>query len=195
MIAYLKGKIKFVQDGYVVLLVNDVGYKVETAGKDYMENQEVELFIHTHVREQEFRLFGFKSQSDLDLFEKLLGVTGVGPKVAMTLLSQLGDDKIIYAIENQNPHALKTNGVGIKTAEKIILELRNNKDLKAKQVFSNLPVKNAIVSEAVSALEGLGYKRYEIENEFSGISIQEDWGSEDIIKVLLKRLSRTRKRE
>lgn len=192
MIAFLKGKIMSVHEGSIVVLVDNVGYKVETAAR-FLENQNVELYIHTHVREQELRLFGFETEDEIEMFERLLGISGVGPKVALTLVGGLGLEKIEYAIGNENPHALKTTGVGIKTAEKIILELKNDAKLKKKKIYSNVSVDKSVLEEAIIALEGLGYKRYEVENEIGEISISADWGSEDIIKVLLGRFARAAK--
>jgi holliday junction DNA helicase RuvA len=194
MIGYLKGQIKYTDSKAIIVNVNGVGYRVEVGKVDYLDGQEVELYIHTHVREQELRLFGFKSQDELNMFIKLMDVQGVGPKVAMTLVSELGLERILFALESENPHALKVSGVGLKTAEKIVLEMRG-KEIKVQVAnLSKLPVSRIVVDEAISALEGLGYKEYEVRNELSKIGIQQDWGSEDIIKELLKRLSRNTKK-
>lgn len=189
MIGYLKGQVKYTETKAIIIDVNGVGYRVEVGKIDYLEGQDVELFIHTHVREQELRLFGFKTQDDLAMFEKLLEVQGVGPKVAMSLISELGLERILYAFENENPHALKVSGVGLKTAEKIVLEMRGKEIKVQSSSISKLPVSRAVVEEAISALEGLGYKKFEIQNELAKVGMQPDWGSEDIIKELLSKLS------
>jgi len=191
MIGYLKGKIKSISDKSLILEVNGVGYRLEVGEANYMEGQDIEFFVHTHVREQELRLFGFKTQEDLEMFTKLIEINGVGPKVALALVSELGLERILQAIDNQNPHALKVPGVGIKTAEKIILELRGKEIRSVKAPLGKLPVEKGVVDEVIVALEGLGYKRYEIEVEIRKINMQDDWASEDIIKELLKRLSGT----
>jgi Holliday junction DNA helicase RuvA len=189
MIAYLKGTIQIVKDNYIVLNIGGVGYKIEVGFSDMLTNQEVELFIHTHVRENEFRLFGFKTERELEIFQKLLEVSGVGPKVSMALISNLGVDRILNAVEIQNPAGLKAPGVGTKTAEKIILELKNKLEKIHGGGQTGVRVSEQITQDAIEALVTLGYKRFEVEREFYRLHPGADWGSEDIIKELLKKLS------
>lgn len=187
MIGFLRGKIIEMNLDSLILDVNGVGYKVEMGNIDMLVGQEVSLYIYTHVREQELRLFGFKQSQELDLFEKLLDVSGVGPKVAMGILSNIGAEKVLEAVESENAQGLKAPGVGLKTAQKILLELKGKlTDISA--VSGQGGATRQVVEDAVSALEGLGYKRYEIDKQITEIKIEPDWQSEDIIRVLLKRL-------
>ena len=100
MIAYLKGKIQYSTDKVVIVVCDGVGYKVEVGGNElpYVVGAECEFYIHTHVRENELRLFGFKTIQELQIFEYLLDVNGVGPKVAMSLICRLGANKVVESI-------------------------------------------------------------------------------------------------
>jgi Holliday junction DNA helicase RuvA len=167
--------------------VNGVGYKIEMGDIDMLVGQEASLYIHTHVREQELRLFGFKKSQELDLFERLLDVSGVGPRGAMAILSNIGFEKILNAIESENPHGLKAPGIGIKTAQKILLELKGKLgNTSAGKRYSGTVLQ--MIEDAIGALEGLGYRRYEVDEQIAQIKIEESWQSEDIIRVLLRRL-------
>lgn len=194
MIGFLRGKVLTVLDDSIILDCNDVGYKIEMGKIDYLIDQEVELFIHTHVREQEIRLFGFKAKEELDLFEKLTSVSGVGPKAGMALISELGYERIVNAINSQSPIGLKVSGVGMKTAEKIILELRTKIAKMSPKGGRMAPVKGNKFEEAIEAMEGLGYKRFELEKTLATITIDEGWESEDIIRELLKVMKKEIKR-
>ncbi len=187
MIGYLKGKIKIIIKGGVILEINGVGYKIETTKLDKLENSEAEYYIYTHVREQELRLFGFESIKELELFERLISVSGVGPKVAMQLLSSIGIEQILEAIQTQNWNILKAPGVGNKTAQKIVLELNGKlEDFGKIQNYKH----QDIILDAKTALENLGYKENELNDELQNINISDDWTSEDLIKVLLKQLKK-----
>ncbi len=188
MIGFLSGKLRFVRGSQVIVDCNGVGYKVEVANQAFLEGNDVELFIHTFVREQDLRLFGFESAKELDVFEALLGVSGVGPKAAMSLISNLGTQRILDALQQQNPVALKVSGVGIKTAQKIVLELKDKIDRGSDGEVANMSL-NPLFEDAITALENLGYKRFEIQNVITKVKVQEGWESEDIIKVLLKYLA------
>lgn len=194
MINYLKGKILFSNSEYISVVVNNVGYKVEiVAGRLYNKGDEIEIYIFTHVREDSFRLFGFDSQNELNLFEKLLSVSGVGPKSALALL-EIGVDSIVSGVKSGNLKAFKVKGIGSKTLEKITLELGGKLDeikysdttkKNAKQVIANDQK-----SEIIDALSSLGFKKVEIEEAYSKISVK-DLESKDhsvIMKMVLQNL-------
>ena len=169
MIGFLSGKIKFNGDGYLIVDVGGVGYKVEMGGGGFIEGDPIELFIYTHVREQELRLFGFKTSDELSLFEKLLSVPGVGPKTALALITELGVSGIVEAIKLDNPVGLKVSGIGAKTSEKIIIDL---KDKVGDKVYTTR--KSAVTSgnmdlynESIEALMVLGFKKNEVEERVS----------------------------
>lgn len=133
MIAKLKGKIEYLKDNYAVVDVNNVGYKVflsiytfgKVAGLSAKEG-EVALFIHTYVREDALALYGFLTLEELEMFELLISISGIGPKAGMGILSIATPKTIRTAIINEDPSILtRVSGIGKKTAGRVILELKN----------------------------------------------------------------------
>ncbi len=165
MIGKLQGIVDYIGDGYVILLVHGVGYKVYTA--EYLTHKStVELWIETVVREDSIRLFGFTTLNAQNLFNMLTGVSGVGPKVAMAILGTISSDTLMSAIATGDAKTIATApGVGKKVAEKIIVELKNKiggvsatlfaSDTAATRAGSALP-------DLLMALEALGYRRLDI---------------------------------
>ena len=165
MIGKLQGIVDYIGDGYVILLVHGVGYKVYTA--EYLTHKStIELWIETIVREDSIRLFGFSSLQSQDLFNMLTGVSGVGPKVALAIMGTVKSDTLISAIATGDAKTIATApGVGKKMAEKIIVELKN----KVGGISATLFAPTASTSGASSALpdllmalESLGYRRLDI---------------------------------
>ncbi|MFH0968895.1 MAG: Holliday junction branch migration protein RuvA [Patescibacteria group bacterium] len=159
MISKIKGTIEYFKDSYVVVDVNGVGYKVfsttyvlgKIAGRG-----NVEFFIHTYVREDILALYGFLSLEDLEMFELLISISGIGPKAAMGILTIADVKTIRTAILNEDPSVLtKVSGVGKKTAERVILELKNKisglslTDSEKKDVIAD--------NDALEALVSMGY--------------------------------------
>jgi Holliday junction DNA helicase RuvA len=190
MIGYLKGRIKFIGDGYVILDVSNVGYKVEISNEAVVEGEEKEYFIYTHVRENDISLYGFEDNKLLRVFELLLDVSGVGPKSAIRLVSDKTADKILSAIAADNPQGLKVKGIGKKTAEKIILELKNKID-QFKYIDSTDAINNVnqdVYMDVIEALSSLGYRKREIDKAFEDIEIDEDQATGEIVKQILSYL-------
>jgi holliday junction DNA helicase RuvA len=164
MIGLLRGKIYSIAEDYVIVDINGVGYKVENNApfRLGLEGNEVELFIHTHVREVELRLFGFKEKVELQLFEKLLNVHGVGPKAAMQIVSTHSVGQILIAIENNDPDLLAVKGVGKKTLAKVILDLKGKLEGIAGKAEGDNPPGQLSISdpnpELAQALESLGFR-------------------------------------
>lgn len=167
MIARLTGALVTKAVDHVVLDVHDVGYRVFIPLSTYYDlpelNAVVSLLIHTYVREDSFHLFGFLTPDERDLFEALLRVTKVGPKLALAMLSGISAGDLQLAIMEGNvPRLSAVPGVGRKTAERIILELRE-KLIKGKPEMGDVigPQGNGqlAIAEAVTALQNLGYPR------------------------------------
>ena len=162
MIASIKGKITAKKDNFLVLEANGVGYKIFTTPKVLENELGVELLLHTYtqVREDAMALFGFALPSDLDFFELLITVSGVGPKMALSILSLDNTEMIKSAIANSDAAVFtKIGGVGKKTAEKIILELKDKiGDLGA--VGTAAGHENS--DQLLAALENFGYSNKEI---------------------------------
>lgn len=129
MIAKLKGKIEYLKDNYAVVTVNDVGYKVFLSAYTFGKiagAAEAELFIHTYVREDTLALYGFLTMEELEMFELLISISGIGPKAGLGILSIATPKTIKTAILNEDPSILtRVSGIGKKTAERVILELKN----------------------------------------------------------------------
>jgi len=167
MIAHLSGKILEKETDRVVIDVGGVGYEVGIPLSTYYElgevGSEISLRIHTNVREDAIQLFGFKTARERDLYLQLISVQGVGAKSGVTLLSGMSADEIILAIRSGNITKLTSiPGVGKKTAERLIVELRDKvvsigSDTTAS---ATLPSgENAVVDDALSALVNLGYQK------------------------------------
>ncbi|MCX6763578.1 MAG: Holliday junction branch migration protein RuvA [Candidatus Moranbacteria bacterium] len=157
MISTIKGKIEYSKGNYVVIEVNGIGYKIFTtpyilgkiAGKE-----EVKFFIHTYVREDILALYGFLTMEELEMFELLISISGVGPKAGLGILTVATPKTIKTAILNEDSSILtKVSGVGKKTAERVILELQN----KIADISVGDKAEAVIDSDAIEALVSMGY--------------------------------------
>ncbi len=165
MIAHLAGKVLYKNPDSTVIDVNGVGYHVMVSVNTFCalpdHGSEISLFIHTHVREDALLLFGFSGTKELEVFKRLIGVTKIGPKLAMTILSGAPPERFVDAVINGDKTALSAiPGVGKKTAERIIMELAD-KFAGFGSGIGGEPVTpvNRVAEDTVSALVSLGYKR------------------------------------
>lgn len=200
MIGYLKGKVMILNDQTIIVENNGIGYKVQIAQAGVIENQEIELFISTYMRENEIKLYGFTTKRQLQLFELLLEVNGVGPRAGLVLLRNLGDHVIIDAILNEKSDRLKIKGIGQKTAVKIVLDLHNK--VKSLNLHHNTMTDSPEVSydfieqdkfeDAKDALLNLGFKENEINIQINRIksSTGGDMDTQQVIKYLLRELKK-----
>ena len=163
MIAHLRGKLIHKQPGQAIVEAAGVGYDVTISVPTFTAlpavAAEVALHVHTQVREDQISLFGFLEREEKRLFEKLITVSGVGPKLAITLLSGLSADRVVQAIRAQD-HAQLTRipGVGKKLAERLVVELKDKlNDFAVAPVHAG--VQGAAVDDVLSALVNLGYQR------------------------------------
>lgn len=157
MIAFLEGNIAYLKDNYAVVSIAGVGYKVflsaYTLGK-LAGTGTVALHTYTHVREDILALYGFLSQEELDMFELLISVSGIGPKAALGILSIADPTMIRTAVINQDPSILtKVAGVGKKTAERVIVDLQN----KVAALSETRKAGAVVESDALDALMVMGY--------------------------------------
>ena len=162
MIAHLRGRILEKNPARVVLEAAGVGYEVAISVPSFSrlpaEGAEVSLYIHTHVREDTLALYGFVRRDEKQLFERLIGVSGIGPKLAMTVLSGIAPDALVSALRGNDLAALtRVPGVGKKTAERMVLELRDKLDGLATAPAA-VPV-SQMEDDVISALVNLGYQR------------------------------------
>jgi Holliday junction DNA helicase RuvA len=163
MIAHLRGKLIHKQPGQAIVEAAGVGYDVTISVPTFtalpVVAAEVSLHIHTQVREDQIALFGFLEREEKRLFEKLITVSGVGPKLAITLLSGLSADRVVQAIRAHD-HAQLTRipGVGKKLAERLVVELKDKLNDFA-VAPAHVTVQGAAVEDVLSALVNLGYQR------------------------------------
>jgi Holliday junction DNA helicase RuvA len=157
MIAKIKGKIEYIKSRFVVVGVNGIGYKIfvtpytlgQLAGKEATE-----LFTHTYIREDTMDLYGFLTLDELEMFELLISITGVGPKAGLGILTVATPKTVKTAILNEDSSILtKVSGIGKKTAERIILELQN----KITDISTGDKVEAIVDSDAIEALVSMGY--------------------------------------
>ncbi|MBT3182334.1 MAG: Holliday junction branch migration protein RuvA [Deltaproteobacteria bacterium] len=196
MISRLTGTLTNKLPDHCIIDVGGVGYCVHTSlttfGMLPDVNNEISLNIHTYVREDNLQLFGFSTSDEKFIFQRLISISGVGPKMAMSILSGLPAEVLVQAIGNSDHDRLSTiPGVGKKTAYRIVLELKDRiaKDLTS--IGRTLPsAVNDIHEDAISALINLGYKRQIAENALLKIEISDTMRIEEVIRSVLKELNR-----
>jgi Holliday junction DNA helicase RuvA len=166
VIAHIRGKLLYKIPNYVVIDCGGVGYELAISVSTYTELREVGeeavLHVHTHVREDALQLFGFYEVTEKLLFEKLLTISGIGPKLAITVLSGISAARLVRAIRGGDHATLtKIPGIGKKTAERVVLELKDKLDgLAGYAPGVDAPVSLGVVADDVlSALVNLGYPR------------------------------------
>jgi Holliday junction DNA helicase RuvA len=167
VIAHLRGKLALKDPARVVVDVNGVGYEVFVPLTTYTAlpetGSEVSIDVHTHVREDLIALYGFSTRRERMIFEKLMTISGIGPKLAVTILSGGSVEDLAGAIKRSDLARLTAiPGVGKKTAERIILELKDRL-----QDFVEGPAKSGVEADVLSALENLGYNRALCESALS----------------------------
>ncbi|MBI4460058.1 MAG: Holliday junction branch migration protein RuvA [Acidobacteria bacterium] len=201
MIAHLRGRLISKNPDRVVLETGGVGYEVFIPVSTFYDlaapGADVELHIHTHVREDSLALYGFRTEREKTLFEKLLSVSGVGPKLAVTILSGLEMAELVPAIRRGDVNKLvHIPGVGRKTAERLILELRDKLDAMAVEETAPeakvAPLQPASVEDDVlSALVNLGYSSYSAEKAVREARQEATNGDfEQLLKTSLRLLAR-----
>jgi len=198
MIAYVKGKLDTKTNTFVIIDVQGIGYRVFMPAKSIESlgeiGQEVKVYTHYYVREDNISLYGFSSNEELRMFELLISVSGVGAKSAIIMLSEISPSSFALAVISDDVSKLvKIPGVGKKTAARIILELKDK--LKTETAIEGTEEVNAQIEkdnnavEAIAALQVLGYTRKEIEKVFEKIDTK-NLELEEIIKQALKYLAR-----
>jgi len=190
MIAHLTGKLLEKQTNTAIVDVGGVGYEMTIPLSTFYElgdaGSDVSLRVHTHVREDAIQLFGFKSGRERDLFLRLIGVQGVGPKLAITMLSGMSADEMVIAIRKEDLARLTgIPGVGRKIAERLVVELRDKMaDLgESKTAAESLPA-DSVFDDALSALTNLGYQRAAAEKAINQAAKE---GTEITVQKLLRR--------
>ena len=198
MIGFLRGQVAALKADYCLLDVNGVGYRVFVAGSTRSKlrlNEETQLFTYMNVYQDGITLYGFASEDEYDIFQLLIGVSGIGPKVALGILSSITVDGLCKAIQNKQATVLtKLPGIGKKSAERLILELKDkvgfatSSDEEILTLDMEGAVGDDIVSEAQAALVALGYSQAEIAPVLKQAAKCKT--TEEIIKLALKQLNK-----
>lgn len=194
MISYIKGVIDTVEPDKVIIENNNMGYNVlvsQSATEVLGQGEEIKIYTYLHVKEDAMQLFGFLSKNELEMFKKLISVSGVGPKGGLAILSALPENNLQMAIISGDAKAIsKAQGIGAKTAQRIIIELKDKIDLEEMLEVSSEAISsdNSIQSDAIDALIALGYSKTESFNAVKKISVDENMDVEDILKLALKNI-------
>lgn len=197
MYAFIKGEIVSRLLDYLILENRGVGYKIQ-ASPGLMQRfpaagEQVTVYTYLYVREDQMALYGFPEQEDLNMFELLLTVSGIGPKVASTIVGTLPPSQFALAVINGDAKALtQVRGIGRKGAERLILELKD----KLKGVAEDLPAASVSVSgsglqsDAINALAVLGYSSSEAAQAVGRVDVEAAGSLEDVIRLSLRQLMR-----
>lgn len=189
MIGYIVGKVGHIEKDSIILMAGSIGYEVILPLSNLITlklGQEISAFVHTHVREDQFTLFGFFEEKERTLFRKLISVSGVGPKSALAILSVATPSTIVRTVETGNADLFpKVPGVGRKTIEKIILELKNT--FSVEEIVSE---ETPSLHDARLALETLGYSHKDISSVIN--DLDSSLSMNEIIRQALQILSKTK---
>ncbi len=191
MYAYISGRAAQIGANHVVVDAGGIGYLIYTnsfSAGSFAVGEEARLYTHLIVREDELSLYGFVTGEEKAMFEKLISISGIGPKVALSILSTLKVADIAAAAVSANAAAFETvSGVGKKTAQRLVLELKEKVDVSDAVGAAIGGISNA-VEEAVTALINLGYQRAEAVTAVSAVKNLGDT-AEDLVLLALKRLA------
>lgn len=204
MIAYLKGEVVEIEEDKLILESGTIGYNISMPASaldgTLRPGQEVKIHTHLHVREDAMQLYGFLTRDDLKMFRMLLGVSGIGPKAALGILSGLSADELRFAVLSDDVKTIsRAPGVGKKTAQKMILELKDKLDLQEAFDTKTMHVQDASQAEtgdladarkeAVQALTALGYSGSEALRAVKQVDMSPDMNVEEILKQALKKMN------
>ena len=197
MIAYLKGNLMTKSEEYIILEVQGIGYKVYMSKKsidELAEEGQVKVYTYLKLREDDISLFGFNSNEELHMFELLISVGGIGAKSAIAILSNITPSRFALAVITNDVNSLKKlPGIGAKTAQRIILELKDKIkteeaiDTNVNKFEQDTIQKEEDIEELIQALQVLGYRRYEINKVLPKVKSE---SLEDRIKETLQYLAK-----
>ncbi len=194
MIAYLEGKIVDREPTHLVLDVQGIGYWIKISLNTYSvikDKDACRILTHLHIKEDSHTLFGFATEKERQIFMNLLGITGVGPATCLMILSSLGPEELQVAISNEDLDAIQSiKGIGSKTAQRIILELKDRMQrdaLMERSADLSQPMHNTLRNEALTALVTLGFNKSVAEKNIATILRREkEISLEELIKLSLK---------
>ena len=195
MYAYIKGILAEITEDAIIVENQGIGYEIAVPGQvfDYLPSvgEEVKIYTYHYVREDAILLYGFLTKEDVRIFKMLIGVSGIGPKGALSILSVLSTDDLRFAILGDDAKAIaKAPGVGAKTAQdKLSLEDAFEQKLANQAQKAELNPAVGVKNEAILALTSLGYSQSEALKVLQGIEISPDDQVEDVLKMALKQMA------
>lgn len=201
MLSYVRGELVAIEEEKVIVDVNGVGFgifmPVQSMNYLPMLGEEVKLHTYMNVREDAIQLYGFLTRDDLKVFKLLISVSGIGPKGGLSILSQMSPDDLRFAVmANDAKTIAKAPGIGKKTAEKLIIELKDKLDIEdvlnknADNIDTALSTSasNEVQAEAIQALVALGYGSTEATKAVKKVTISESTTVEEVLKLALKNI-------
>ena len=199
MYAYIKGELAEVYPDFIVIETGGIGYQVFITGQTFSYlpavGVEIKVYTYLYLREDAMILYGFLTRDDLELFKLLLSVSGIGPKAGIAILSVLDADDLRFAVLSGDAKAIaKAQGIGNKTAQRVILELKDKLSLedafekKTEHMQEKETAGSQVKNDAVLALTALGYSSTESLKAVSAVEISEDMDVESVLKAALKHL-------
>lgn len=195
MISYIIGVVDFVESDRVIIENNGIGYNIfmpQASLEMIGIGEKIKIYTYFSVREDAMQLFGFLSKDELELFKKLISVSGVGPKGGLAILSACPGDSLQMAIISGDAKAIsKAQGIGAKTAQRIIIELKDKIDIEemiSVQNTDTVHINATVQSDVVEALAALGYSRTDALNAVKKVTISEDMDVETALKAALKNI-------
>ena len=203
MIFFVSGNIDFIDGDNIIIDNNGIGYRIKIAENIlpdvinfYHERKKIKLYTFLSVKEDAINLYGFLYVNDLKLFSLLINISGIGPKAALNIISNMSAKNILLAVNNEDADLLsKVPGIGKKTAQRLILELKNKINLLSDIAMNdNLSLNNKTlelknnnkINDALEALISLGYNKSEVIKIMSEINNINDLSTQEIIKLALK---------
>lgn len=198
MFEYINGTVAYIEENYIIIESNNIGYRVLTSAIDIARvgvGQEITLYTYMHIRENDISLIGFLSREEIKVFKLLISISGVGPKGGIAIMSVLSLDEIRLAVLSSDSKAIaKANGIGTKIAQRVVLELKDK--FKLEEVFGDNAVEddlrdnstNDIISETALALTSLGYTNTEALKAIKKVPDAAMLSVEELLKAALKHI-------
>lgn len=203
MISYIKGTVAYIEEEGIVVDHNGMGFLVRTPDQvmnRFKNGQDIMLYTYMYIREDAMALYGFISREELKTFRILLTVNGVGPRIALAVLSAMSVEELYYAIISDDSKAIsRTPGIGLKGAKKIILELKGKLDLTdigitedgmTNSDSGSVNLRNDSIADAISALAALGYTNTQAYRAVTIVTGAENMDTEQLLKEALKMIMR-----
>ncbi len=195
MIAHLKGTLTHKGVDRAVIDIGGVGYQayVSKTGLGNLPSVGGEAFLHiyTHVREDQITLFGFTTPEEKQIFLRLLDVSGIGPKMALSILSGMAPHDVVQAVVKEDLARLYSiPGVGKKTAERIVVDLKDKFLKEFAGIGAQKPVNKPLYNDSLSALVNLGYQRMTAEKILANVSLDDHTSVQSVIKHALKEMGK-----